>query len=534
MRKSVRMTTASRRPSFGNFIGGEWRAGAERRTFESRNPADTRDLIGALRRERRGGRGRGHARRRGWRCPAWRATPAPKRGEIMYRVRRPAGRAQGAARAGDDARDGQGARRGARRRPGRHRHRLPMAGEGRRLFGDTVPSELPDKWAMSIRQPIGVVGLITPWNFPMAIPSWKMMPALICGNTVVFKPATDTPHCAVLLVELLDEAGLPPGVVNLVTGRATRSAWRSSRARTSGHQLHRPRRHRPARSRRGRAAAQARLARAGRQERHHGDGRRGPRPAAEGILWSAFGTTGQRCTACSRLIVDESVADALARPARRARRGDAPGRRPRADDRRRPAHQRAARGQGRAATWTSATRRGRPTVAGGSAARAATAWSTAGSSSPRSSTACRPMDRVGAGGDLRPGAVASSAVDGYDEAVMARQPGALRPLVEHLHARHEHRVPRDARLRRRASSTSTRHDRRRDAPAVRRHEGDRQRPPRGRPRGARHVHRVEVGLRGLLGPAPARADRQQQDVVAVFLCPVLSSVGVLLLSICAR
>ncbi len=93
-----------------------------------------------------------------------------------------------------------------------------MAGEGRRMSGDTVPSELPDKWAMSIRQPIGVAGIITPWNFPMAIPCWKMMPALVTGNTVVFKPASDTPHCATLLVELMAEAGFPAGVVNLVTG----------------------------------------------------------------------------------------------------------------------------------------------------------------------------------------------------------------------------------------------------------------------------------------------------------------------------
>ena len=93
-----------------------------------------------------------------------------------------------------------------------------MAGEGRRMAGETVPSELPDKWAMSIRQPLGVAGIITPWNFPMAIPCWKTMPALVTGNTVVFKPSSDTPHCATLLVELMAEAGFPPGVVNLVTG----------------------------------------------------------------------------------------------------------------------------------------------------------------------------------------------------------------------------------------------------------------------------------------------------------------------------
>src|SRR5207237_8170471 len=93
-----------------------------------------------------------------------------------------------------------------------------MAGEGRRLFGHTTPSELRDKWNMSVRQPIGVVGAITPWNFPIAIPSWKLIPALVCGNTVVLKPATDTPLLAERFVELLDEAGIPPGVVNIVHG----------------------------------------------------------------------------------------------------------------------------------------------------------------------------------------------------------------------------------------------------------------------------------------------------------------------------
>ena len=95
-----------------------------------------------------------------------------------------------------------------------------MAGEGRRLYGQTVPSELPNKFAMSIRQPIGVCSVITPWNFPMAIPSWKIVPALVCGNTVVFKPATLTPLSAVNFVKVLEEAGVPPGVVNLVTGGA--------------------------------------------------------------------------------------------------------------------------------------------------------------------------------------------------------------------------------------------------------------------------------------------------------------------------
>src|SRR5258706_10704813 len=93
------------------------------------------------------------------------------------------------------------------------------AGEGRRLFGETTPAELPDKFAMSVRMPIGVCGLITPWNFPLAIPTWKLFPALICGNTVVLKPAEDTPHTASRFFEILVEAGGPPGVVNLVHGR---------------------------------------------------------------------------------------------------------------------------------------------------------------------------------------------------------------------------------------------------------------------------------------------------------------------------
>ena len=150
--------------------------------------------------------------------PMWQRTPAPKRGEIMYafaqlmanhkeRLARAMTREMGKvlSEARGDVQEGIDIA-------------YLMAGEGRRMFGDTVPSELPDKWAMSIRQPIGIAGIITPWNFPMAIPCWKMMPALVTGNVVIFKPASDTPHCATLLVELMAEAGFPAGVVNLVTG----------------------------------------------------------------------------------------------------------------------------------------------------------------------------------------------------------------------------------------------------------------------------------------------------------------------------
>jgi aldehyde dehydrogenase (NAD+) len=196
-----------------------------------------------------------------------------------------------------------------------------MAGEGRRLFGETVPSELPDKWAMSIREPVGVAGLITPWNFPMAIPCWKLMPALVSGNTVVLKPASDTPHCAVLLVELLDEAGFPAGTVNLVTG--------------SGEQVGMALVESPdvqvisftGNGETGRRIASMAARRFKRVSLELG-GKNGIIVladadldlAVDGIVWSAFGTTGQRCTACSRVIVEESVADELVR--RLAERAD--------------------------------------------------------------------------------------------------------------------------------------------------------------------------------------------------------------------
>src|SRR5256885_6360040 len=148
----------------------------------------------------------------------WRLVPAPKRAEILYRA------AEMLVRRKEDlARD-------MTREMGKPLSETRgdvqeaidmtyyMAGEGRRLFGQTVPSELPNKFAMSVRDPLGVVGLITPWNFPMAIPSWKIMPALICGNTVVFKPATLTPLSAFNFIKVLEDAGVPKGVVNLVTG----------------------------------------------------------------------------------------------------------------------------------------------------------------------------------------------------------------------------------------------------------------------------------------------------------------------------
>jgi alpha-ketoglutaric semialdehyde dehydrogenase len=297
--------------TYGNFIGGEWRPAQGGATFDSHNPADTRDLVARFAQSDAADVAAA-VRAAEEALPGWRATPAPKRGEIMYAfahlmaqhkerlslaMTREMGKVLAEARG--DVQEGIDIA-------------YLMAGEGRRLFGDTTPSELPSKWAMSVREPVGIAGIITPWNFPIAIPCWKMMPALITGNTVVFKPASDTPHCAALLVELMHEAGFPPGVVNMVTG--------------SGEDVGMPIVESPdvnvisftGNTATGRDIAERAARRLKRVSLELG-GKNAIvvmadadlELAVEGILWSAFGTTGQRCTACSRLVVQEQVADEL-------------------------------------------------------------------------------------------------------------------------------------------------------------------------------------------------------------------------------
>src|SRR5881396_3718639 len=214
------MATAVAPRIFRNFINGEWVESRSGKAYENRNPANTEELIGMFASSTvEDADAAVDAAKEAYK--SWRLVPAPKRAEILFRaaellvqrkeefskdMTREMGKVLAETR-GDvqEAID----------------MTYYMAGEGRRLFGQTTPSELPNKFAMSVRQSIGVCGLITPWNFPMAIPSWKIMPALICGNTVVLKPATDTPQSAFNLVKVLEEAGLPPGVVNLVTGTGT-------------------------------------------------------------------------------------------------------------------------------------------------------------------------------------------------------------------------------------------------------------------------------------------------------------------------
>ena len=196
-----------------------------------------------------------------------------------------------------------------------------MAGEGRRLFGHTTPSELPDKFNMSVRTPIGVVGVITPWNFPIAIPSWKIVPALVCGNTVVFKPANDTPMLAQRFVELLLEAGVPPGVVNLVHGFGREVGDRIVRHPDV-----------PVVTLTGSRETGVAVLEAAAENLKHVHLELGGKNgiivmddadldlAVEGIVWSAFGTSGQRCTAASRVIVHRKVYDELVVACRRAGR----------------------------------------------------------------------------------------------------------------------------------------------------------------------------------------------------------------------
>src|SRR6478672_8434496 len=209
--------TANRSRIYNNFIDGEWVEASTGETFENRNPADTRDLVGIFPKSAKADVNAAvDAAKRAF--LKWRLVPAPRRAEIIYLAAEIL-----FERKEDYARD-------MTREMGKVLKETRgdvqeavdtayyMAGEGRRMFGPTTPSELPNKFAMAIRTPVGVCGMITPWNFPMAIPSWKLLPALVCGNTCVIKPAQDTPLSTLNLLKALTDAGLPKGVVNVVTG----------------------------------------------------------------------------------------------------------------------------------------------------------------------------------------------------------------------------------------------------------------------------------------------------------------------------
>ncbi|HKY28072.1 MAG TPA: aldehyde dehydrogenase family protein [Pyrinomonadaceae bacterium] len=301
--------TASRTsvPTYHNFIGGEWVPSESGEILENINPADNRDVIGRFPLSTSADVNAA-VNAASTAFERWRRTPAPRRAEVLFRLgeilihnkdqftadmTREMGKVL--KEAGGDVQEAIDCT-------------YYTAGEGRRLHGFTTPAEMPDKFAMCVRQPVGLCGLITPWNFPMAIPSWKLIPALVCGNTVVIKPAEDTPLSTYNLVKACEEAGIPPGVVNLVTG--TGEAVGSSMTNHPALRLISF----TGSTETGRVVASACAERNAICSLEMG-GKNAIMVmddadielAIEGALWGAFGTSGQRCTASSRLVVHKKV-----------------------------------------------------------------------------------------------------------------------------------------------------------------------------------------------------------------------------------
>jgi alpha-ketoglutaric semialdehyde dehydrogenase len=290
-----------------NYINGKWIGSRSGETFRSINPANKDEAVGIVAKSNREDVDLAvQAARQAY--DGWRLTPAPRRGEILFR----------AAEILLDNKERLGKM--ETREMGKI---LPeglgdvqeaidmgyyMAGEGRRLSGATVPSELPNKDAKSIRVPVGVFALITPWNFPIAIPAWKIFPALICGNTAVFKPSSDTSVCAAKFVEVLAEAGLPEGVINLIHGPGgevgeylvshpnvdavsfTGSFETGKRLEGICGSIHRV-----ITSEMGGKNAIIVMDDANLEL------------AVEGAVWGGFGTSGQRCTAASRIVIHKKI-----------------------------------------------------------------------------------------------------------------------------------------------------------------------------------------------------------------------------------
>ncbi len=293
---------------FKNYINGKWKASTSGGTFENINPANHNEVLGRFQKSNKKDVDEAIAAAEEA-LPKWRATPAPKRGEILFKVAELLLQ-QKETLAQDMTRE-MGKVIGETRGDVQEAIDLTYytAGEGRRLLGETVPSELKNKFCMSVRMPVGIVSAITPWNFPIAIPSWKLVPALVCGNTVVIKPATDTPLSVFNFVKIFEQAGLPPGVLNLVTG----SGSDVGTPMTEHDKVNLV-------SFTGSTDTGAVIASscAGNMKQYSLE--MGGKNAiivmddadldlaVEGVLFGAFGTTGQRCTACSRVIVHKKVA----------------------------------------------------------------------------------------------------------------------------------------------------------------------------------------------------------------------------------
>ncbi len=289
-----------------NLINGDWVDAVSGSTLESINPADRYDVVGIVPRSGREDVDKAvDAARKAY--ESWRLVPAPRRGEILFKAaellqKRKQELGELVTREmGKVLPEGLGDVQEAIDMA------YYMAGEGRRLSGETVPSELPNKDCKSIRIPIGVFALITPWNFPAAIPAWKILPALICGNTVVFKPSSYTPVCAARLVEILVEAGMPKGVISLVHGTGEDvGEYLATHPKINGVSFT------------GSTAVGERLALICGPDREVSCEMGGKNAiivmddgdlelAVEGAIWGGFGTTGQRCTAASRVVVHHLV-----------------------------------------------------------------------------------------------------------------------------------------------------------------------------------------------------------------------------------
>ncbi len=308
----VKPATKIRPEQYLNYIGGEWVAPTSGNYLDNYNPADSRELVGRFPASSSEDVNRA-VDIAAEAFKSWRKVPAPRRAEILFK----AGeiliqRKEECAR--DMTREMGKVLKEAR---GDVQEAIDMtyfiAGEGRRLHGYTTKAELPNKYAMCSREPIGVCGLITPWNFPMAIPSWKILPALVCGNTVVIKPAEDTPLSTYNFVSALTEAGVPPGVLNIVAGRGVevgKAILEHPKVRlvsfTGSTEV-------------GRIIGQScaatdkicSLEMGGKNAIMIMDDA-DLELALEGVLWGAFGTTGQRCTATSRVVVHKKVAKKFA------------------------------------------------------------------------------------------------------------------------------------------------------------------------------------------------------------------------------
>ena len=303
-------TRAAQPQTCHNFIDGEWIASKSGQPFERRNPADRDDVVGVFQDSTPADAEQALAAA-AEAYKTWRLVPAPRRAELLFRAAEII-----AARKEQFARD-------MTREMGKVLEEARgdvqeaidmtyfMAGEGRRMYGQTVPSELRNKFAMSLRQPLGVCSVITPWNFPMAIPSWKIAPALVCGNTVVFKPSSLTPLSAINFVKVLEEAGIPRGVVNLVIGGpdvGTQLTTHDSVAVVSftgstnvGRQVN---------QNAAGAFKKVHLEMGGKNIIMVMDDAQ-LELAIDGCLWGGFGTTGQRCTAASRVVVHERLYDSF-------------------------------------------------------------------------------------------------------------------------------------------------------------------------------------------------------------------------------